>query len=309
MAGPTEPAIETTEPAKVFNDPILNYVWKLKQNGKSEETIKGRLRSLKQMARICDINNPEAIKTALTELKWKRSVKRKFCKTYSNFLKLNNRTWEEPNYKPEESLPFIPLETEIDQLIAYMGKKTAPFVQLLKETGMRGGEATLLKWTDIDTERKTINITPLKGSNPRILPISEKLITMLNFMAKTHEKIFYQGLHVYRTAFCKQRKKASIKLSNQRMLKISFHTLRHWKGTMEYHKSKDVKHVQYVLGHKHSNSTDLYINLEQALLLKESDEWCSRISHTLEEETQLIEAGFTLVRGINETTAIYRKRK
>jgi hypothetical protein len=52
-----------------------------------------------------------------------------------------------------------------------------------------------------------------------------------------------------------------------------------------------------------------YINLESALFLTNTDEWTSKVSHNLEEETQLIETGFTLVRNINETTAIYKKRK
>ena len=78
---------------------------------------------------------------------------------------------------------------------------------------------------------------------------------------------------------------------------------------MEYHNTKDVKHVQYILGHKHSDTTDVYINLEQATFLQNNDQWITKVSHNLEEEAQLIEAGFELVRSINETTAIYKKRK
>ena len=79
---------------------------------------------------------------------------------------------------------------------------------------------------------------------------------------------------------------------------------------MEYHITKDVKHVQYILGHKKSNTTDLYINLEQAVFLTNApEEWTTKVSHNIEEETRLIEANFTLVRAINETTAIYKKRK
>jgi hypothetical protein len=80
---------------------------------------------------------------------------------------------------------------------------------------------------------------------------------------------------------------------------------------MEYHLTKDIKHVQYILGHKNSNTTDLYINLEQATFLTDTanDQWTTRISHNTDEEVKLIEANFTLVRAINDTTAIYKKRK
>jgi hypothetical protein len=39
-------------------------------------------------------------------------------------------------------------------------------------------------------------------------------------------------------------------LQNPRLLREHFHTLRHWKATMEYHRTKDILHVMNVLGHK-----------------------------------------------------------
>ena len=281
----------------------------MKNNGRAENTYTARNRSLRQLARTCNLRNPEQIKAKIAELKIKKSTKHKIVNSYGNFLEYLKIKWEPPTYKPDETLPFIPMEKEIDELIASLGNKTAPLVQLLKETGMRGEEAMLLKWQAIDTQQKTVNITPAKGSNPRILSISDKTIAMVNGMPKREEKIFYQKLSVYRTAYCKQRKRTSRKLSNPRILQIGFHTLRHWKGTTEYHNTKDIKHVQYILGHKHSDTTDIYINLEQASFLTTTDEWNTKISHNTEEEIELINAGFQLVRAINQTTAIYKKRK
>lgn len=65
-------------------------------------------------------------------------------------------TWEKPKCVRPRVLPFIPLENELDSLIAGAGKKTAAFLQLLKETGMRAGEALRLKWTNVDFERQLI---------------------------------------------------------------------------------------------------------------------------------------------------------
>ena len=95
---------------------------------------------------------------------WKRRRKRKAGKR------------EPPCYKPVRKYPYIPTEEEINQLIAASGKKLATFLQLLKETGMRCGEAANLKWADIDFARKCVKITPEKGSDPRILPISEYVL-------------------------------------------------------------------------------------------------------------------------------------
>jgi len=65
---------------------------------------------------------------------------------------------------------------------------------------------------------------------------------------------------------------------------------------MEYHKTKEIMHVRYVLGHKDISSTMIYINLESALSLSTTDDYITKVSHNLEEETKLIETGFDLVR-------------
>jgi len=41
-------------------------------------------------------------------------------------------------------------------------KKLSTFLRLLKETGMQSGEATKLKWIDIDEERRIITLTHRK---------------------------------------------------------------------------------------------------------------------------------------------------
>jgi len=50
---------------------------------------------------------------------------------------------------------------------------------MLKETGMRAGEAWKLKWIDIDFKSKMVRVTPEKGREPRALKISDKFIVKL----------------------------------------------------------------------------------------------------------------------------------
>ncbi len=301
--------IETTLLLEKFKE-------QLKLDGKAEETIRSRMQSLNQVARIVNINEPYQIKKWLANLietkpcNWNNKTKTKFCDTYTAFLNYKGTTWKAPKYAIVEKLPFIPAEQEIDLLIAYCGKVTSTVLQMLKETGMRIGELTQLKWLDLDFDRKTVNITPEKHSNPRILPISDKLISMINKLPKTHkENVFQPKKHMIREYYCTQRKEIAERLQNPRLRKISFHTFRHWKGTMEYHKTLYIMHVKKILGHKTTRYTEIYINLESALFLSTTDEWISKVSHNLEEETKLIETGFQLVRSVNETTAIYKKRK
>ena len=163
-----------------------------KNNGRADETIRSRLQSLKQVARITDIYNPEEVKKwqSSKECHWNNKTKVKFCDSYSALLKFLKLNWIAPSYQIVNKLPFIPTEQEIDLLISGTGKQTSTVLQMLKETGMRIGELVQLKWLDLDLERKTVNITPEKGSNPRILPISDKLIGMIVSLAHNRETVF-----------------------------------------------------------------------------------------------------------------------
>jgi len=55
------------------------------------------------------------------------------------------------------------------------------------------------------------------------------------------------------------------KLQEPRLAKISVHMLRHWKAIMEYHNTKDLLHVMAFLGHRKSDTSFMYIQLDQKL--------------------------------------------
>ena len=115
-----------------------------------------------------------------------------------------------------------------------------------------------MKWIDIDFKNRTVRVTPEKGGNPRVLRISSKLIAMLQALPKTSPKVFNGSLRHFRRSFRRQRKGIAYKLQNPRINCITFHTLRHWKATMEYHRTKDILYVKQLLGHKSINSTLFY---------------------------------------------------
>ena len=135
---------------------------------------------------------------------------------------------------------------------------------------------------------------------------------MINKMPKdpraTYKTIFQPHKDTLRDYLCAERKALAEKLNNPRINQISFHTLRHWKGTMEYYQTKDIMHVKYVLGHKSITSTMIYINLEQALFVQTDENFTCKVAHNEQEESELIEAGFQHVNNRNDL-AFYRKRK
>ncbi|MCJ7423170.1 site-specific integrase [Candidatus Bathyarchaeota archaeon] len=215
------------------------------------------------------------------------------------------KTWTPPIYRRVRQFPFIPIEAEIDQLIAGCSLRVSTYLQLLKETGMRSGEACgLLKWTDIDFEQRSIRITPEKNSNPRILPLSLKLVDMLNNLPKNTNTVFSANADLMRRNFAKQRKRIAAKVKNSRFSQITFHTFRHWKATMEYHKTRDILHVKEILGHKSLNSTMMYTQL----INFKDDEFTVAVAHSEEEVVKLAEAGFEFYCDY-EKNKILRKRK
>jgi len=278
----------------------------LQKEGYAESTIISRAKLLTILVkRGANLYDAESIKKVIAQQKWCQGRKENAVHAYSSFLKMVGGTWEPPRYKRIRKIPFIPTETEVDQLIAGCSTKVATFLQLLKETGMRPGEAWHLKWMDFDFTNKSVRITPEKGSNPRILKISNKLIAMLNSLPRDEEITFKNGLlNHFADGFRQQRKRIASKLKNPNIKRITFKTLRHFKATMEYHKTKDILHVMQMLGHKRLQSTLVYTHLVNF----ERDEYVSKIAKSAEEASQLVEAGFEYVCTTPENFMLFKKR-
>ncbi|MDR2719317.1 MAG: tyrosine-type recombinase/integrase [Nitrososphaerota archaeon] len=292
---------------------LTEYHLNMKINGYAEATIKlswGILEILKK--RGADLNDPNSVKKVISEQNWSGNRKRNVINAYGQFLKYLGKHWEEPKYTVIRKIPFIPTEHEIDDLIAGCYPVVAAYLQLLKETGMRAGEAIQLQWKDVDLQRKIITCnTPEKNSNPRMFnDLSGKLLTMLNQLPKENDLLFgLRTVNSVKALMVRCRAKQAFKLGNPRLKEIHFHTLRHWKATMLYHQTKDILLVQQFLGHKSIENTELYIQLDKQLFQNISDDnFIIRAVNTIEEATKLGEVGFEpfmVIQGVQ----LMRKRK
>jgi len=294
---------------------LFEFAWWMKKQGYKQSTINKYPDVLKIMAgRQVNIFDPESVKEGIAKQEtWSTNSKHLVVNIYTTFLKFLGEKWDPPKYKQVNKLPFIPTEAEIDQLIAACSRRLGTFLQLLKETGMRPGEAWSLNWFNIDTERRTVTVNdPEKGSNPRILNISSHLAARLELLPKNTEYIFRntltQQIRNWTINFSERRKTISRKLNNPRLLKITFKTLRHFKGTTLYHKTRDILYVKETLGHKDINNTLIYIHLEAAIFKTVNDTFTVRTATTLKEAEQLLEVGFEYVTEL-DNVKLFRKRK
>lgn len=300
---------------KTVTGKLVQYSFYMEKQGYAPETIRtnaGGLRAL--VKRNANLLDPESVKETLAREKaWGENRRRNIINAYGLFLKVNGLAWEKPRCHVTRQIPFIPTEGEIDALIASCPRTVATFLQLLKETAMRSGEAMRLKWTDLDLERKFLTLNrPEKGSLPRQWNrLTSKLLDMLNALPRQDVRIFGpRSIDSIKNTFTRARRRLAVKLQNPRLIEIHLHTLRHWRATMEYHRTKDVMAVKEFLGHKELRNTEIYIHLDQKIFAGADDCYSTRIAHSVQEASALVEVGFDYVTGeYDDGGKLFRKRK
>jgi len=216
-------------------------------------------------------------------------------------------SWTRPKYKQQDTLPFVPDETELDQLIsACRSRRMAAFLQTLKETYADPDEILTLRWIDVDFSNNILTINfPVKGHNAGQVKISVRLVTMLNALPKTSERIFPTNYNNMAKSFRRVRKRVARNLENPRILAISFRTFRHWGGSMIAHYTNgNVLTVKKMLRHKDIRNSMKYIHM---IHIKD-DEFDIATGTTVEEIKQLAAAGFKKFDEINGTH-IFRRPK
>ncbi len=73
---------------------------------------------------------------------------------------------------------------------------------------------------------------------------------------------------------------------------------------------KDLLHTMAFLGHKKSDNTLLYVQLDEKLFKEDNDNFITHVAHNVQEACRLIETGFEYVTGeYNNGGKIFRKRK
>lgn len=132
---------------------------------------------------------------------------------------------------------------------------------------------------------------------------------MLFSLPKINEKIFANvTMSSLKSGYYKSRKLLSKKLQNPRLIRISFHTFRHWKATTLYHETKDPLYVKEFLGHRKLDTTLLYIQLEKTLFKSDSDEFNVKIAESKDQIVELLAVGFEYVCE-KDGLSFFRKRK
>ena len=295
---------ETKPQRRDFKGLIVQFMaWLEKEGYGKQSRYPNNLKTLINLG--ADLLNPESVKIVIGKHKIKNGAKLQYVYAYSAFCKMLKMSWSPPRYKQEETLPFIPEESELDTLIsACRSRRMAAYLQCLKETYADPGEVLKLRWIDVTGNVVTIN-RPVKGHNPRQLEISNKLVSMLSSLPKKSDIIFPTS---YQTMFCcydRVRKRAAELQKNPRLLSIELRTFRHWGGTMIAHYTNgNVLTVKKLLGHKRIENTMKYISM----IHFKDDEFDVTTATTVEEAKKVLSSGFEYVTEKNGIM-LFRKPK
>ncbi len=228
---------------------------------------------------------------------------------YDLYCQANGITWHKPFYERYDKLPKIPSEEKLNMIIARSTKKFALMLSMMKDLGTRPVELTWLKLKDIDLEKGVITITSAKHCVGRTLRVKSQTLIMLNAYVllqklNQNDRLFPINSSSFSEVYRRTRNKLADNLGDMSLKSIRLYDFRHFKATMEYHKTKDLLHVKRLLGHKDLRTTLRYTQLIEI----EGDEFHFAAAKTIQEAQKLIEEGFEYVTEM-ESIKLFRKRK
>jgi integrase len=239
------------------------------------------------MAKHCDLDNTDAVKNCIANMKGANSYKDVFVKTYSYYVKLNNLVWDKPKFKSERKLPRIPTKEELLSVVSASSRKYAVIFKILMETGVIPVELANVGRRDVDLDRGILSVQGLKGHTSRSFKLKSHTLACLRvylYRVKV-ERPFLDSKWMGKI-WRRLRKRVAEKLCNPSVRTIRLYDLRHFYATTLYHKTKDILLVKQQLGHKKIETTLIYTQL---VSFGEEDEFSSATASSVSEAAKLVE--------------------
>ena len=190
---------------------------------------------------------------------------------YKKVLKRRDLTFDDLVYpKRPKKLPVVLSSEEVARLIeATTNPMHRAMLMVLYGTGIRRTEASLLRVSDIDSQRMVLHIRQGKGSRDRDVPLSHRLLEALreywrwrkpkDFLFPSSAGHRGQERPISDKTVWHVCKGAAQRAGIQK--KIGPHTLRHSFATHHMEAGTDLRTIQLLLGHAHLEHTTVYLHL------------------------------------------------
>ena len=310
-----------------YNNRIIKTLEKMLGNGKAKHTRKQVGNTLRQLNRVINLMEPEAVKVYIGNLKKKdrynkqteepasEATKQKYANNYDYFVTSNSLTWEKPFYKYNSKVPITPTKEQTEAIISSAPSlNMATIFRILLEAGFEGEELHGTTEKDIDTEQGIITVAGHKQHNGRSYKLKASTAEMLRVYMTKHRRLHpFTEAPIMGEAWREARKRASQKLSRTDLTKIPLKGLRNLSGIIVWQKCHDAWIVMGHMGHKKLDTTQHYLRAMTLQMATGEQEFISKAvqlgqPNTIKTIMELIDAGFR-----KETEAdgyqIYRKPK
>jgi site-specific recombinase XerD len=216
----------------------------------------------------------EEIRAYLYSLMEERKVSQSvLVQTYSAlkffFEKTLQKQWNAfriPRCKQRRKLPGVLTREEVESILsATKNLKHRAILMTIYSAGLRIGEATRLKVSDIDSGRMMIRVNEGKGLKDRYSLLGERNLEMLRRYWKAYRpsEWLFPGRNASEpvsTSAIQRVFKASLEKAGIKK-KASVHTLRHCFATHLLESGTDLYYIQRLLGHKSAGTTSVYLHI------------------------------------------------
>lgn len=168
---------------------IQNIALQMERNGRTPKTVETFAKTLKRLAKVCDLNKPEEVKTEIAHYTKKNgrpatnNYKVKMAESYDRYCNYYQIEWEKPHYTKEDKAIIPPTKQRIEMLIASAKNPMSIKLDISYRTGYRpieiaGNKGLTVR--DFDPTQKTLTARITKGCNARApVKIGDQLTTRL----------------------------------------------------------------------------------------------------------------------------------
>jgi site-specific recombinase XerD len=172
--------------------------------------------------------------------------------------------------KREKSVPVVWSRDEVGAVLRQVTNiKHKALLSVIYSAGLRVGEATRLKVSDVNSERMQIRIEQGKGKKDRYTILAKTTLALLREYFKVYKpkEYLFEGQYGGRYSDVSIRKvlKEAMEKCPHRLVG-GLHTLRHSFATHLLESGTDLRYIQGLLGHSSSRTTEIYTHISNAHL-------------------------------------------
>lgn len=192
---------------------------------------------------------------------------------YSDILSLGKLQYEIPRPKKEMKLPNVLSEEEVMKILkSVKNLKHRALLFVTYSAGLRVGEVTRLKVSDIDSDRMLLHIVQGKGRKDRYSVLSEVTLLVLREYFKVYQPEYwlFPGQDINKPITERTVQKVFKNACENAKIKkyVTTHSLRHSFATHLLENGTDLRYIQELLGHKNSKTTEIYTHVSKICIQK-----------------------------------------